>query len=260
MLKFQYSTTSRESFTFSIKPMRSLMKRLALFLLIAFSFFACKKQDASAKNSSPDDVFYFKGVINGVSYSWSRPYRAGDDQSLINFGSTRVSMSSGGTFVTDCGNVYCGAVSEGADIYSKPVVNNSPSNVIYIEFVQATHGFNGTDNDFADVRASLEPGMKSFAFNRRSIDAPVRDGIFISYADAESHGWDSSIEWGSQDGSSFESLELIDASPDKPYLKTWKARFSCKLFQPNGCVPGVPTAIIEISGELYLPVFERHPQ
>jgi len=53
-------------------------------------------------------------------------------------------------------------------------------------------------------------------------------------------------------------VELKDAATDKPYMKTWKARFSCKLFQPNGCVPGAPTAIINISGELYLPVFERH--
>lgn len=239
-----------------IKPI--LMKKMISPLLVVLLFSNCSKTSTSDP-VYPDDVFYFQGVINGISYKWTQTYHVSDQgESLINFGTQRGVFAGSGQFWSDCGNIYCKQLGEAVSIYSEPTVDNRLANALSVQFEKAATRFDPDGKDVAEVRSWLDPGMKSFAFNRRSSDAPIHDGVFINYSDANSEGWDSSIEWGDQDGSSFESIELKDATPDKPYLKTWKASFSCKLFQHNGCVPGAPTKVITISGELYVPVFARN--
>jgi hypothetical protein len=222
------------------------MKKILISVILAFIYFSCSKKEIR-ETSSPQDIFYFSGTVNGIAVNWTTPC---NDPS----GSRANAMTSEGILSNDCINTFCKEVTEGGSINSTPAINYQSPNGISVYFIQATK----KDWDFSEIRTLFNPGFKPFACYRRNINSPVHNGIFISYTDADNHGWDSSLEWGDQDGSSFESVELKDAAPGKPYEKIWKARFSCKLYQVHGCAPDpVITDMIPISGEIYIPVFSK---
>ena len=221
------------------------MKKFFLILSTSIFFFGCEKKDN--QSTSEPDVFYFKGSIDGTSVNWTiLPDNNVGGYALANTGN--------GIFSNDCLNYFCREVSEGATIYANGPQNNQPSNGLHIYFKQATRDINF---DHSEIRTWLRPGRKSFGLERRNINSPIQDGIIINYVGPESHGGGSSLEWGDQDGSYFESIELKDASPDKPYEKTWKVNFSCKLYSLNGCWPNTTTTVINITGEAFLPVFAK---
>jgi hypothetical protein len=214
------------------------VKKLLLFLILPV-FWACKKETKNSAAIIPDK-FYFKGIVNGTFVNWSSDnlpdFRVGvmdQDVSLLS---------------DDCINSFCKELQIGALIHTHLSVNGDASNSIQIFFTQAIK-----TTDETEIKSWFSPGLKTFGSNRIYLNDPIQDGIVINYAD--SRGWSSNIKWGDQNGSSFESVELKDATTDKSYQKIWKAKFSCKLYTTT-CLPGATWEMITIAdGEICVPVF-----
>ncbi|SRR5258705_4938301 len=219
------------------------MKKL-LFILLLPIFFGCKKETTNSADpvSSPPDNFYLKGTINGVNVNWS-------SENTTGFKAKPMKEDGIGIISNDCNNTFCKELELIARIFTQPTVNAT----IMLAFTHAVKA-----EDFSTIRTWLDPGIRPFGSFRMRISDPINDGVVIDYIDGNGRGWISDLRVSDQNGSSFESVELKNAAPDKPYQKIWTARFSCKLYSTISCPPNVTYEMIRITdAEIQIPVFPK---
>jgi len=225
------------------------MKKLFFVFLLPI-FFGCKKESTNSADpvSSPPDNFYIKGTVNGVNVNWSSENTAGFKADPMD---ERLGILS-----NDCNNTFCKTLGLTTRIFTQPVVNAQTPSTLELVFTNAAK-----TEDFTTIRSWLDPGYRPFAAcrcNMSDISRPIHDGILIYYTDENRRSWFSDIRIADQDGSSFESVELKNAAPDKPYQKIWTARFSCKLYSTVSCPPNVTYESIRITdAEIQIPVFPK---
>ncbi len=216
------------------------MKKIVPFLLLLAVFSCTKENDAD----SPADEFYFKGTINTAAANWS-------SVNTPAFKITNLMNESGiGILTDDCVNDLCKQLDMNARVVTK---TSGFSNSIMIAFTRASKM-----NDYTLIKSWLNPGLLPYGSNRIKIGDPVNDGVIINYTDENGRNWTSDLRISDQNGSSFESVALANAAPDKPYQKIWTARFSCKLYSTENCLPGVTYDMLTITNaEVHIPVFSR---
>ncbi|HWR33056.1 MAG TPA: hypothetical protein VN451_06005, partial [Chitinophagaceae bacterium] len=189
-----------------------------------------------------DDSFYFNAKLNGSSLSWIVPSK--NNQPSYDFHS---GASYGYNSLTgQCNEDFCFYL-----IAFTQIFKNAPS-----LDPQINVGFNmATQQTGRDEYLSwFTPGFKNYGLKRAStiteILDPRKNGVIVYYIDPNGKSW-SSIS-GSQLGSIFESVSLIDLQYPNSYLnKIWKAKFSCKLYDDAGNWINVENA--EIYNRIMLP-------
>lgn len=216
------------------------MKKIIPFFLL-LTVFSCTKENVA---DSPADEFYFKGTINTAAVNWS-------SVNTPAFKVTKLMDVNGfGILTDDCVNYLCKQLDMNARVVTK---TSGFSNSIEVSFTRASK----TD-DYTLIKSWLNPGILPYGSNRNKIGDPVNDGVIISYTDENGRNWTSDLRISDQNGSSFESVALTNAAPDKPYQKIWTARFSCKLYSTENCFPEVTYNMITINdAEIHIPLFSR---
>ena len=214
------------------------MKTLLLTSIIIVLIASCKK--TSVQIQPPKDEFYFKGMVNGQYINWS--LNANPGLECDHYG--------GPYFRPDSGILKVVKYEMGARIIESQFQGNilNEISISYLSPIKPS-SFNYVINSFG-------AGLKQFANVSFTNTDSVTEGMVIYYTDSTTYV----SGFGDQSTSSFETISLKDATPDKEYTKIWTARFSCKVYEPYGCYDTVyhPTKILEIKdAEVCLPLFTK---
>lgn len=213
-----------------------------LAFLILVVLLGCKKGKVDPQPAQEYvDTFYFKGKINGELVNWT-VYESYDQNTGF-----RTGVSWGADDLSDrCNGGYCYYAVAYTTIYGR---DTSAMPQINIGYSNALHS-----GSREEMCALFAPGPKNYGRYRSSAQLldSSKNGINVYYIDKSGKPW--SCLTGDQEGSSFESVALSDV-PHRMhmprYQKTWKARFSCRLYDDRG-------NFIRIEdGEMYGPLLPR---
>jgi hypothetical protein len=197
------------------------LKKIVLYTILLLSI-ACKKSD-----NEKGEPFYFKGTVNGQHIEWKAPFvsRSSNERPEFLFGIS----SPGGSMPFYCAtsDLLPYQLSMGSSIFKDDASGIISKNSISVVFVLSS-------NDYDDASAILKSwftnGPKSFGLHRDVCTDPVLDGIVIYYGDTDGKTWRSRPFSSNH----FEQISLEDETRSQEYLKKWKVRFSCRLFDDSG--------------------------
>jgi hypothetical protein len=197
------------------------LKKIILYTSLLF-FTACKKMD-----NEIGEPFYFKGTVNGQHIEWKAPFisRSSNERPEFLFGISSPGASM--PFYCATSDLLPHQRSMGSTIFKDDASGIISKNSISAEFVLSSTAY---DDASAILKSWFTNGPKSFGLHRAVCTDPVLDGIVIYYGDANGKTWRSrpfSTNY-------FEQISLEDETRTQEYLKKWKVRFSCRLFDDTG--------------------------